>query len=71
MLSIKEKFNKGVLALALAAAILGGIATVWTPSSYAQPATCSGGGSTCTGPCCEADSTGCSAGPCPVKQAES
>jgi hypothetical protein len=69
MRSLNEKFNKGVLALALAATILGSIATVWTPFSYA--ATCSAGGQTCTGDCCEAHEGGCSAGPCPVKENES
>jgi hypothetical protein len=52
------KLVKGITAMLL---LTGGI-LLSAPSIKA--ACCSGGGSTCCGCKCEADDTGCSAGPC-------
>ncbi len=54
-----------ILSLSL---LLSGIGMIAMPT-IAEAACCSGGGSTCCGDCCEASSTGCSAGPCVIEQA--
>lgn len=48
--------------------LLSGIGMIAMPT-LAEAACCSGGGSTCCGDCCEGSSTGCSAGPCVIKDA--